>query len=62
MNSKDEDEDKENLKIIKNTSVSIGTAMSIAISYDLYHNIFWAFLHGLCGWLYVIYFLLVLNR
>lgn len=58
MNRKDE----ENLETVKKIGVGIGTAIAIVISYDLYHNVFWAFLHGILGWFYIIYFLLVLNK
>ena len=38
--------------------VSFGSALAIAISYTANHSILWAFLHGVLGWLYVIYFAL----
>ena len=59
MGYKDEEED---IKTIIKSGIGIGTIISVVISYDLYHNVFWAFLHGLCGWFYVIYYLLVLNK
>jgi len=49
-------------KEVTKWGAGIGTILSAIISYDLYHNVFWAFLNGLCGWFYVLYFLLVLNR
>jgi hypothetical protein len=33
-------------------------ALAIAISYTANHSIFWAIIHGIFGWLYVIYFAL----
>lgn len=36
--------------------IGFGCALAIAISWSLHHSIFWAILHGLCSWLYVIYF------
>ena len=38
--------------------VSFGSALAIAISYTANHSILWAILHGILGWLYVIYFAL----
>jgi hypothetical protein len=38
--------------------VSLGSALAIAISYTANHSIPWAIIHGILGWLYVIYFAL----
>ena len=38
--------------------VSFGSALAIAISYTAHHSILWAIIHGILGWLYVIYFAL----
>jgi hypothetical protein len=38
--------------------VSFGSALAIAISYTANHSIIWAIIHGILGWLYVIYFAL----
>ncbi len=38
--------------------VGFGSALAIAISYTTNHSILWAIIHGLFGWLYVIYFAL----
>ena len=40
---------------IKN-GISFGTALAIAISYTHNKSILWAIIHGIFGWLYVIYF------
>ena len=37
---------------------SFGSALAIAISYTTNHSILWAIIHGILGWLYVIYFAL----
>lgn len=39
--------------------ISFGSALAIAISYSEYHSIFWAILHGICSWFFVIWFWLV---
>lgn len=38
--------------------ISFGSALAIAISWSANHSIFWAIIHGLCSWLYVVYYLL----
>ena len=38
--------------------VGFGSALAIAISYANNHSIPWAIIHGILGWLYVIYFAL----
>ncbi len=50
-----------------NTSVTIGgmtfgSALAITISYAANHSVLWAILHGACGWLYVIYYCLFINK
>lgn len=38
--------------------VGFGCALAITISWSLHQSILWACIHGLFGWLYVIYFAL----
>lgn len=38
------------------TGASFGSALAIAISWSLHKSILWAILHGIFGWLYVIYY------
>lgn len=48
--------------IIKKTvksGISFGSALAMVISYTTWHSIFWAIIHGLFGWIYVIYFIIV---
>jgi hypothetical protein len=35
--------------------VGFGSALAIAISYTKNHSILWAIIHGILGWIYVIY-------
>lgn len=35
---------------------SIGSSLAVVLSYSANHSILWAILHGVLGWLYVIYF------
>ena len=38
------------------SGMSFGAAMAIAISWSANHSILWAILHGVFGWVYVIYY------
>jgi hypothetical protein len=38
--------------------VGFGSALAIAISYTNNHSILWAIIHGILGWIYVVYFAL----
>ena len=38
--------------------IGFGSALAIAISYTTNKSILWAIIHGIMGWLYVIYFAL----
>ena len=38
--------------------VGFGSALAIAISYTANHSILWAIIHGILGWLYVVYYAL----
>ena len=37
-------------------SCSFSAALAIAISWSLHQSILWAIIHGLLGWIYVIYY------
>ncbi len=40
------------------TGISFGSALAMVISYVNWHSIFWAIVHGVLGWVYVIYYIL----
>ncbi len=40
------------------TGVGFGTALAIAISWSANKSILWAIIHGILGWLYVIFYAL----
>jgi hypothetical protein len=44
-----------NYDVVK-TGISFGSALAIAISWSINKSIFWAIVHGIFSWLYVIYF------
>ena len=35
--------------------VGFGSALAMAVSFGLNKSIFWAIIHGILGWLYVLY-------
>lgn len=35
-----------------------GTIGSMILSYAMYKDVFWMFVHGMFGWFYVIYYLI----
>ena len=40
------------------SGVSFGSALAMVISYTAWESIVWAIIHGLLGWIYVIYYIL----
>lgn len=45
-------------KITINPGICLGDAIAVVISWSVNHSILWAFIHGLLGWFYVIYYAL----
>lgn len=43
-------------KAVTTAGVSFGSALAMAISFNVHHSVLWAILHGLLSWLYVIYY------
>lgn len=40
------------------TGISFGAVLAMVISYHAYSSIGWAILHGILGWIYVIYYII----
>jgi hypothetical protein len=38
--------------------ISFGSALAITISWSQYQSILWAIVHGVLGWIYVVYYAL----
>ena len=38
--------------------VTLGTSLAISISFTTNRSVFWAIIHGLLSWVYVIYYVL----
>lgn len=45
-------------EIIRN-GISFGSVLAIVMSWSANKSIFWAILHGIIGWLYVVYYALM---
>ena len=41
------------------TGISFGSCLAIVIYYTAWKSIFWAILHGLFSWVYVVYYFIV---
>jgi ABC-type Fe3+-siderophore transport system permease subunit len=41
------------------SGVGFGSALAMVISYTAYKSVLWAIIHGLFGWFYVVYFLIM---
>lgn len=41
------------------SGISFGCALAMVISYTNWHSVFWAIIHGMLSWVYVIYFVIV---
>lgn len=41
---------------VANGGVKLGSVVAVTISWSVNKSIFWAIVHGLLSWLYVIYF------
>lgn len=44
-------------KIVMN-GYSLGTIIGVTVSWSLHQSILWCILHGIFGWLYVLYYVL----
>ena len=38
--------------------ISFGSCLAMVISYTTWQSVLWAMIHGLLGWLYVIYYII----
>ena len=36
--------------------IGFGSALAITISFSQWHSILWAIIHGIFGWLYVVFY------
>jgi len=40
-------------------SLGFGSVLAMVISFTTWHSVLWAIFHGILGWIYVIYYLIV---
>ena len=38
--------------------IGLGSIIAVAISYYKWHSIIWAIIHGILGWIYVVYYVI----
>jgi len=43
------------VEIVK-SGITFGTALAMAISFNVNHSVLWAAIHGVFSWFYVLYF------
>ncbi|MFL9835340.1 hypothetical protein ABS765_15035 [Chryseobacterium sp. ST-37] len=43
---------------VTQTGISLGSVIAVVISWDRNKSLLWAIIHGIFGWLYVIYYAL----
>ena len=43
------------------SGITMGAAFAIVLSWDAYHSFWWTVLHGILGWIYVVYYFLIAN-
>ena len=41
------------------TGISMGCSLAMILSWSVNGSILWAILHGVCSWIYVIYYALI---
>jgi hypothetical protein len=46
------------VEIVK-SGITFGTALAMAISFNVNQSVLWAAIHGVLGWIYVVYFVVV---
>lgn len=43
------------------SGITMGTGLAMVISWSLNTSVLWAIIHGLLSWIYVVYYLLILQ-
>ncbi len=49
------------VKRLVRSGITFGSALAMVISFTTWHSVFWAIIHGLLSWVYVIYYLITYN-
>ena len=45
-------------KTAAKAGISFGSCLAMIISYTAWHSVWWAILHGVLGWIYVVYYMI----
>lgn len=45
-------------KEVVSSGIGMGTALAMILSFSKWHSVLWAILHGIFGWVYVIYYII----
>lgn len=45
-------------KTVSTTGIGMGCALAMILSHSINASVLWCILHGICSWIYVIYFAL----
>jgi hypothetical protein len=40
--------------------IGIGSALALIISWSINHSLLWALIHGMLGWAYIFYYIILL--
>lgn len=43
--------------VSSSSGISLGAAIAVVLSWDQWHSVWWAFIHGVLGWFYVLYYI-----
>ena len=46
----------ESRSTVVSSGIGLGSVIAVTISWGLNQSIFWAFVHGILSWLYVLYY------
>lgn len=49
-------------QVVVNNGIGLGSAIAVTISWSRNKSIFWAIIHGILSWLYVIYYYFTRNQ
>ncbi len=49
---------KETITKTVKTGIGFGSALAMVISYVNWHSVLWAMIHGVLGWVYVLYYVI----
>ena len=52
----DVEEDEMANRTVAASGIGFGSALAITISFSQWHSILWAIIHGIFGWLYVVFY------